>query len=632
MIYMKRKIRLSIFITILLLVASLQKVYSSDHIPNILVIHSYNREFLWTRQLDDGITAALESHDEDLHIYREYLDTKRFSLSSMDEGLFNLLSARYKQVNLDLVILTDDNAIDFTRRYRKELFNDVPILFCGLNRMPEDDLLAEGITGIVEAVDIASNIDLISTISPETETIYAVAGSSVSSRETLAELQNLISLNPQWKPIEVITDVSFDELKKRLSELSRRSVVLNLAFWRDREGQVMSHEEILPLIAESSPAPVFSLWDHTVQYGTLGGVVLDGFLHGKEIAERGLAVLDGASLDSMPVSEHRSTSSLLIYDIFKKFSLREELVPREVVLKGKPLSFFVMHRDIILIASFIISILTLLIIWLVIVNKKLTIAKLEIDNMNLSLTEKVKERTRQLEQSMEQLIASEKEGLLIKIISGMAHTFNTPLGVALTSLGLVKSEVDKLNPGSDLVAGLDLLTSSMDRMIKVINQLKQYSGRDLRDKGNQFSIESCLEVLPMGFVNFDEPKIEYEYTCPPDLVLFGQPTVLTKILLFLVENSILHGFEKKVSGNITVDVISEGNDIRIEYRDNGTGISEEERGDIFEPFFAGEGRKKMSGLGLAIAEKLIQDEFSGRIILKESLEGVFFEIILPKKL
>lgn len=607
---------------------SFSSVFANNNGSEVLVIHSYTREFLWTRHLDDAISDTLIKNESDITLHIEYMDTKRYSVSLIEDDLLNLYKKKYQSTDLDLVILTDDNAINFVRKYRNELFGLTPILFCGLNRFPSVDLLQEGMAGIVEGVDISSNIELISTVLPDLETIYVVVGNSTSSQETLFELKRLIDKNPQWKPIEIITNVSFTELEIKLKELPSNSAVLNLAFWLDREGNSMGHNEILPLIAGSSNAPVFSLWDHTIQYGAIGGDVLSGSLHGEEIAKKGVEVLNGKPLSAIGIVEHRSTYPFLKYDIINKYKLDKRVIPEDVELKGKPVSFFVLHRKVIIISSIIISILSFLVIWLMKVNKKLNRANKEIDEMNKHLAEKVEERTRQLEHSMDQLIASEKQGLLINIINGMAHTFNTPLGIALTSLDIVKYETIKLNPGEELLQGIELLSNNMDRMINVLKQMKQYSNMEGKTEGLLFDVESCLEVLQLGISNHKKSEVKYVYDCPKDVQIYGHPTVLTKILLFLIENSMVHGFENTDKGKISITVNQYPNELSIDYMDNGIGIDETDRDSIFDPFYSGSGRKKMSGLGLSISRKLLQEEFKGNIKLCDSSEGVHFKILL----
>ena len=81
-------------------------------------------------------------------------------------------------------------------------------------------------------------------------------------------------------------------------------------------------------------------------------------------------------------------------------------------------------------------------------------------------------------------------------------------------------------------------------------------------------------------------------------------------------------------GNFYVITKREGDKIRIELKDNGLGIPDSLKDRIFEPFMT-HGKKQKSGLGLAIAEKIIK-EHNGMIWTESDLgEGAVIIIVLP---
>ena len=79
---------------------------------------------------------------------------------------------KYRSNDIDLVITSDDNALDFVLSIRKELFSDIPLIFCGIDHIkPERISNKELVYGIEEADSIFNTIELILSIHPDIESI-----------------------------------------------------------------------------------------------------------------------------------------------------------------------------------------------------------------------------------------------------------------------------------------------------------------------------------------------------------------------------------------------------------------------------------------------------------------------------
>ena len=93
-------------------------------------------------------------------------------------------------------------------------------------------------------------------------------------------------------------------------------------------------------------------------------------------------------------------------------------------------------------------------------------------------------------------------------------------------------------------------------------------------------------------------------------------------------NSIIHAFDKKEKGNISIIIKQDNNEMRISYKDNGRGIKEENLSKIFDPFFTTNRENGGSGLGLNIIYTIINSKLNGSISCKSvQNEGVEFIII-----
>ena len=104
---------------------------------NILILNSYHSTFVWTKTQNDTIVHTLrKNYHKNLVFYVEYMDTKRFKPTKERlDSIKNSLKAKYSKISFDIVVATDDNAINFIINNKKELFKDAKIFFSGVNNL-----------------------------------------------------------------------------------------------------------------------------------------------------------------------------------------------------------------------------------------------------------------------------------------------------------------------------------------------------------------------------------------------------------------------------------------------------------------------------------------------------------------
>lgn len=91
-------------------------------------------------------------------------------------------------------------------------------------------------------------------------------------------------------------------------------------------------------------------------------------------------------------------------------------------------------------------------------------------------------------------------------------------------------------------------------------------------------------------------------------------------------NSIIHGYDKKEKGLLSIYVTKEENLVKIIYKDDGKGIKEENISKIFDPFFTTNRHNGGSGLGLNIIYNIVTTKLNGKIICQNKTKGVEFII------
>ena len=128
---------------------------------------------------------------------------------------------------------------------------------------------------------------------------------------------------------------------------------------------------------------------------------------------------------------------------------------------------------------------------------------------------------------------------------------------------------------------------------------------------------------------FKGKNIEVIIDCNENIEINSFPGIFAQIITNLVLNSITHGFEEKEQGQIKITVKILNENLLLEYKDNGKGISQDILPEIFDPFFTTD-KQKGTGLGLHIIYNLITQKLNG-LINCESEHGkyVIFFIKIP---
>lgn len=266
----------------------------------------------------------------------------------MHQELYGLFKHKYSKIKLDVIIATDDNALNFLLKYRNELFPDIPISFCGVNNYNDARIAVQPlITGVAEDFDLKSTLDIIKDLFPETDAIAIVAGDAHSTKLNLARMSKLIPQYSDTYSFIHLTNLSEHELVNKLRSLGDGTVVFNLSFWVDRTGRSFNHKEGLTLLSDNCDVPIFTAWHHMIAHGTLGGMAMSRYLQGKYAAAKAVAILNGSRPDDIPVMRKSPNAFLFDYMVLRRFGLSPDDLPADSVLINKPFSLYDEYRHLI---------------------------------------------------------------------------------------------------------------------------------------------------------------------------------------------------------------------------------------------------------------------------------------------
>jgi signal transduction histidine kinase len=278
----------------------------------------------------------------------------------------------------------------------------------------------------------------------------------------------------------------------------------------------------------------------------------------------------------------------------------------------------------------------------------------EIQQLNAALELRVEQRTAQLRQAndelrlaADQLVQTEKVASLGRLVAGIAHELNTPLGSTLTASSALKahlssfgqaalegrlkrSSVDDFVTQSELAC--EIIERNAQRAAALIDNFKELAVDQASARRRVFCLRRTVEEVIASHHNawkLTGHRIELEIDEALQMDSFPGP--LAQVLCNLLENTLIHGFANKQNGLVRISAQRQGDQVEIRYTDDGGGIPPEYRSKIYDPFFTTRMGQGGSGLGLYIVQTMVTGVLGGQIAVDSRPgHGVTFHITLPQ--
>ena len=287
-------------------------------------------------------------------------------------------------------------------------------------------------------------------------------------------------------------------------------------------------------------------------------------------------------------------------------------------------------------------------------------AQRQVEEFNQSLEQRVIERTHaladanaelektleRLKRTLDELVRSEKLAALGALVAGIAHELNTPIGNSLMvastlrdanqtfraelASGLRRSTLDAHIAEAETAA--DLLMRNLGRAAELIASFKQVAVDQTSSQRRQFDLAEVVgEIIVTMHPVFRKTPFQIDCRIPHGISFDSYPGPLGQVIANLLNNALLHAFEGRTAGQITLSIEPEDDThIRLLCRDNGEGIRPENLRRIFDPFFTTKLGREGTGLGLNIVHNIVTGILGGEIRVESTLgQGSCFILRLP---
>lgn len=349
---------------------------SADELPpkNVLVLHSYHKGFAWTDEQGAGIEQTLKSVPGQRLIYSEYMDWKRYPGQDNLDHFYQTIKLKYQSVHIDAIMTTDDAALSFAIKYRREILDNAPIIFSGINELGVESLGEPGnITGVIEKISPARTIEMALEINPEIKNIYILYDNTESGLSTGKMVMEQISALDPALQLYALNHLSKQEIIDQVSALSSDSIVLMTTYYSDSTGRTVEFDQFSSELGESSSVPVYHIYDFGLNHGAFGGSLISGLIQGQTAAGLAVRILEGEQADQIPVVNNSSVRSVFDYNELQRFGVSVKKLPEGSEVINKPFSFYDTYKGLVLsiIAAFavLVSFILILLFYVQLVKK-----------------------------------------------------------------------------------------------------------------------------------------------------------------------------------------------------------------------------------------------------------------------
>ncbi|MFH1420201.1 MAG: ABC transporter substrate binding protein [Planctomycetota bacterium] len=304
-----------------------QALVQEEDSGNVLLVHSYHREYEWVAGISRGVQRALENTDVELETY--YMDTKRRTEAAWKQESGQSALKTVETWQPDVVIAVDDNAQQYFARHLIGK-NKPKVVFCGVNAEAADyGYPAANATGILERPHYRETLALLSKIKPDVRRIAVITDNSPTSAGALKYMR------AQEIALDVVaweTPGTFKEWQQQIQAAQDRADAIVTYMYhtvaQEDTKQSMTPSEVMAWSVANSRIPLVGMFSFAVDDGMLCGAVESAVEHGVEAGRITQQILAGVPPSEIPIVTATQGQTMLNLDTARKLGI---VVPPSVI-------------------------------------------------------------------------------------------------------------------------------------------------------------------------------------------------------------------------------------------------------------------------------------------------------------
>lgn len=579
----KKIIKLVLSILIFL---SAINVNSTDR-KKILYLNSYHIGYNWADEITQEIRNIFNSSNN-IDVYIEHMDTKRNSDVTYFSRLYNVYNHKYKKIDFDLTICSDNNALDFALKYKDTKLISSPIVFCGISN-PEDYDFNDDVYGVVEEISYDLQIDIILKTMPSVEHIYLVLEKTVTGnlyKKYFNEIKDKINQNVS---IHFIDNINVNCLPDIISNIQPNSAIYYFAVSVDMYGNPVNSDEILKIIVNNSKVPVYCDPSSKEVSGIIGGIRSSGYEQGKEASKIAIQLLNDETRKHVPKLTKPEAKYIFDIEAIEAFNLNINNFPKDAIYINKPVSIFVKYRNKLILAGCILLVL----LTIIVILTRNIILRIRFEKELMIANEK----------------AVESDKLKSAFLANVSHEIRTPLNTILGFADILSKNNSLVHKDRSLFSHI---TNASYALTNLISDILEISKIEAGQVTINYENSNVVPLMAQQYYLYKEDARKHnnllifdnKESQPINIII--DPQRFEQIFSYLIKNAIKFTENGKINfGYKYID-----DQLVFYVYDTGIGINPEKAEYIFGNFNKIENHKEKlyrgAGLGLAITKNIIQ--------------------------
>lgn len=631
---------------------------------NVLVIHSYNPELSWTEQQKDGIDQGFANSPHTVTVYHEFLDAKRYPQLAHRQTFLDHLRNKYQNTPLDVLMIADDPGLQMLLEIKQDYFPKLPVVFMGINNVQEELLNIPWLTGVFENHSIEDTL-WIAQEQTDSGQVIVITDSSETGRANRSRLEALNKTTDQGKSFIFVEDVPDSKIQDILGGYpDHMPIFLGGQLRKDRpNGALIDFDQETAVLRSNLPNPIYTDAKMRMGHGAVGGKVLDGSFHAEQAVQLAEQILSGTPLSNITPIIQSKNQWIFDAEELKRLNFDIKDLPPNSELINHKLSFYEQNRTVVWATLGLFSLGGLIILALANAIRLQKRAEMNLKENERHLEQRVNERTEELRATLDtlkttqaRLLQTEKSSSLGRLMGGLAHEFNNPLGFIAGNIECLEdytqnlirlvnlyqtqtgpaiarqysNDIDLPYIQEDIPKILKSMshgTGRIQSLVQTLNEFVRVNEEGFKPTNLNSSLDTTLLILHSQLSS--DIKVIKDYAALP--LIHCNPRDLNQVLMSILLNAIeaLSTSETDPKNiQLKTSLLSE-DWVRISISDTGPGISPEHQSKIFEPFFTTKTVGQGMGMGLALCNQTIQ-QHKGRLHCTSTLGvGTTFNIELP---
>ena len=330
----------------------------------VLFISAYSYGWDTVQTQIEGIQAGVE---ENTTVDYEFMDTKRFTSDEALNMFHDMLKYHLENTDpYDVIIVGDDAALRFAIDYREELFEDIPIVFEGVN---DEEYAMEAaknplVTGILEKLSVEKNIDMALKVNPNATKVVAILDNTVTGE---AERKNFYSAAENYPNLEFseinASELATARLQGAISKVDNKTILIYISMSEDASGKQYTSSQAVRMIVNYAKVPVYRMVEAGIGDGLLGSNVVSMYKSGEIAAQIAMDIANGTDSGEINVVQDSPNVYCVDEDVMRKFGLEAWQFPEDTEFVNHEEGFFARNREAIVPGLVLIVALIIIVCW-----------------------------------------------------------------------------------------------------------------------------------------------------------------------------------------------------------------------------------------------------------------------------